>query len=745
IFDADLLITITYITGEGNDISQIFETTDSNGIATFSQIVPYNYAGDLIDINVTYDGNSTVKGVSENITKTVLGKIPVALSLNYTSELRVGYEMDIFGFINITDVTQYSGIYLTLISWYDGDFLNPTFIQQIAVDQNGSLSYYLPKIADGHGNITFFMDYAGSSTVEYASADFTRDISPKWETILNVTDLADALTIGEEIQLNISADFVSPSTNETFHGLAFDVIYDFENGQEVYSGFFDENASITVPYIIPLESGTWLNITILFSGTDKIAGDVYYMDFEILPQMVTQLIMLSNSFQQKYAGEFTFSVRLTDDFNVSIEGKNILFIVKDSELNIVAEYTAVTNIEGIAEKAIQFEDTGEFTVEIVFLSSGIFAGVSSSDSDIDYEVRVVNYVILFIDNIQTILIVLGVITVLTVGIHRGYVVPKRNRQRRALLDIHRRFGDIENMQYVLIIHKETSTSIFSQTFTEIPIDSTLISGFLSAISTFGKEIGHKVQDTQKSAFATLGDEKTGLEELSYQQFKIVVIEGYYVRTAVLLLKSASPTLRSKIRQFNAEFETEYLSILEHFSGKIPTPEPILELIEKILFADLLYPHNVIPSKAKDYLKNVKKKSTTALILKEAESSFNNAFRLREMIVRMAGYGRKEVDTFNVIEKLRDEQVVFAVNPRTQYLIEQFKPMIDPLTKDERSILKEIYRSGPVGEKHLKRNTKIAVVVPIITSLHSKEMINEDNSLTEIGEVIATLLNLMPDI
>ncbi|MHA1510424.1 MAG: hypothetical protein ACTSRX_01745, partial [Promethearchaeota archaeon] len=77
--------------------------------------------------------------------------------------------------------------------------------------------------------------------------------------------------------------------------------------------------------------------------------------------------------------------------------------------------------------------------------------------------------------------------------------------------------------------------------------------------------------------------------------------------------------------------------------------------------------------------------------------------------------------------------------------EQFKPMIDPLTKDERSILKEIYRSGPVGEKHLKRNTKIAVVVPIITSLHSKEMINEDNSLTEIGEVIATLLNLMPDI
>ncbi|QEE16527.1 carbohydrate porin [Promethearchaeum syntrophicum] len=740
--DSDLFITITYAS---TDIFNIVETTDSNGIATFSQIVPYNYADDSIEINVTYYGNSTVKGSLNSTIKTILGKIPVSLSLIYTSEERVGYDITIDGTINITDVTQYSGIYLTLISWYDGNFLNPTFIQQIAVDQNGSLSYYLANIADGHDNITFFMDYAGTSTVEYASVEKTFDVLPKWDVVLNVTELADTLTMGQEIQLNISANFVSSSTNETFYGLPFEVIYDYDSDNEVYTGFFDENASILVPYTISLDSGTWLNITIIFTGTDKIAGDVIYMNFTILPQMVTHLIMLSNNLQQKFAGEFAFSVRLTDDFNVSIEGKNILFIVKDSDSIIQSQYTAVTNQEGIAEKTIQFDDTGEFTVEIVFVTSGIFAGVSSSDTDIDYEVRVVNYGILIIDNIQAILIGIGVVVILSAGIYRGYVVPKRNRQRKALLDIHRRFGDIENMQYVLIMHKETSTSIFSQTFTELPIDSTLISGFLSAISTFGKEIGNRVEDSQQNAFAAIGDKKTGLEELSYQQFKIVVIEGYYVRTAVLLLKSASPTLRSKIRQFNAEFETKYLSTVEHFSGQIPSPEPILELIEKTLFAYLLYPHNVIPSKAKSHLSNVKKKSTTALVIKEAESSFNNAFRLREMIVRMAGYGRKEVDTFNVIEKLRQEQVLFAVNPRTQYLIEQFKPMIDPLTHSERLVLKELYKSGPLSEKHLKKNTKIAIVVPIITSLLSKELINEGNSLTEMGEVIATLLNLMPDI
>ncbi len=845
--DSDIFISINY---EDGDEFNIVETTDSNGIVTFSQIIPYNYAGKLIEINATYNGNSTVKSCTNYVSKTVLGKIPVDLLLNYTSELRVGYNITILGTINITDVSQYSGIYLTLISWYDGNYQNPTFIQQLAVNQNGILSYYISELEDGHDNITFFMDYAGTSTVayeseeltlnisskwecsvnvsassemqvgydadifgsiniteytqysgiyltltswydenyqnpafiqqitvnqngslvyyiseiadgfknitflieyagtskvDYANKSITLDILPKWESILDVSVSSDTFRIGQEIQLIISADFVNSSTNETFYGIPFDIIYDSENGHYVYSEFFDENANAEIAYTIPLESGNLLNITISFAGTNRIAGFVYHLNLPILPQMVTQLTMLSDTFQQKFAGEFTFSVKLTTESNEIIEGKNIFFIVRDIESNIIANYTAVTNLEGIAEKAIQFEDTGEYTVEIVFLSSGIFAGVSSSDSDIYYNVSVINYGILIVKNIQAILIGLGIATVLSLSIYRGYVVPKRNRQRQALLDIHRRFGDIENMQYVLIIHKETSTSIFSQTFTELPIDSTLISGFLSAISTFGKEIGHKVLKSQQKAFVSQGDEKTGLEELSYQQFKIVVIEGYYVRTAVLLLKSASPTLRSKIRQFNAEFEREYLSTLEHFSGKIPSPEPILELIEKILFADLLYPHNVIPSKAKDYLGTVKKKSTSALVLKEAESSFNNAFRVREMIVRMAGYGRKEVDTFNVVEKLRKEQIVFAVNPRTQYLIEQFKPMIDPLSKDERLVLKEIYKNGPLDEKHLKKNTKIAIVVPIITSLHSKEMINEDNSLTEIGEVIATLLNLMPDI
>ena len=71
-------------------------------------------------------------------------------------------------------------------------------------------------------------------------------------------------------------------------------------------------------------------------------------------------------------------------------------------------------MDGIAEKAIQFEDTGDFTVEIVFYSSGIFAGVSSSDNDIDYEVRVVSYAILVLDNIQTILISLAISGVISV-------------------------------------------------------------------------------------------------------------------------------------------------------------------------------------------------------------------------------------------------------------------------------------------------------------------------------------------
>ena len=196
---------------------------------------------------MTYYGNSTVKGCTNNISKIVLGKIPVDLLLNYTSELRVGYNITVLGTINITDVSQYSGIYLTLISWYDGNYQNPTFIQQLAVNQDGSLSYYISELEDGHDNITFFMDYAGTSTVAYESEQLTLNISSKWECSVNVsasselqvgydTDIFGTINITEYTQYSGIYLTLTSWYDENYQNPAFiQQIAVNQNGSLVYS------------------------------------------------------------------------------------------------------------------------------------------------------------------------------------------------------------------------------------------------------------------------------------------------------------------------------------------------------------------------------------------------------------------------------------------------------------------------------------------------------------------------------
>jgi len=320
-------------------------------------------------------------------------------------------------------------------------------------------------------------------------------------------------------------------------------------------------------------------------------------------------------------------------------------------------------------------------------------------------------------------------------------VPKRLRQREEILAIHRKFADIENVQYFLIIHKGTGISIFSHAFTQIPIDETLISGFLSAIGAFGQEIGNKVSKTESTPAAA---ERGGLEELGYKQFKIVLQEGKYVRTAVLLLKAASPTLKEKITNFIQSFEAKNEKMLKEFGGLLPDADPIMELIEQTLNADLLYPHNVVCGKVPQFLKATSKNSTGAMIVREAQTAtFNNTFKVREILNRMTAFGMREVDSFNSIYALRKEGIVFAVNPRTHFLIEKFKPLIEMLSRNARVVLLQI-SEGNRDKIKIKKIIKGSDIELLITELKQVELIRDSLELTESGDVIATLMSLIPE-
>jgi len=110
---------------------------------------------------------------------------------------------------------------------------------------------------------------------------------------------------------------------------------------------------------------------------------------------------------------------------------------------------------------------------------------------LDFKIRIVDYGILIVDNLP--LIPLRNSSAIAFGFlfQRTVIKPRQIRQRTELMNIHRLFADVENVQYMMVIHKITGVAIFAHAFTEIPIDENLVSGFLSAINSFGA--GNRIQ------------------------------------------------------------------------------------------------------------------------------------------------------------------------------------------------------------------------------------------------------------
>jgi hypothetical protein len=845
----DVEIKITY---KGTDSFSVLQKTDANGIATYSQIVPYNYAFTIVTVNVTFNGNSSIDSCTVGVFQEIKGPYAVNLTLNALNEIRVGYNVTLGGNITIEEQTTYSNIFVTIAAWYDGQKTSPIFIADVRSDELGYVTYFIPTIQDGHQNITFFMDYSGTSTIDYAQVNFTVQILPKWEIILNVTDLTPFMRIGYDMKFQINASFVNESTPEVFYGLPIYMDIEFASGSIPRVGsFFDVFGGALLSYLIPQTMGTWINVTIRFLGTSKIAGfsvsyfhdvlpkwdlslkidelpqeirqgqtinlgiqakfpdinctesylglpitiridygngyapievngtlskegrftynfqiptisisnmeimistigtfrinsSIHSVSTSILQQKQTQILLLTSSTFQDFSGKYSFTVKIIDENSIGLENQNVFFILKDDQNNIIGNYSAKTNPEGIASALIEFNATGNYRIDVIFPSAGIYASVSLSGNDNIISVRIVDYSMLFIDYLPQILLALGIIIASAFAFHRTVIRPKQIRHQNALREIHRRFADVENIQYILIIHKDAGVPVFSRAFTEIPIDETLVSGFLSAINSFGAEIGAKVGQSQAPGDVKSTDMSTGLEELAYGMFKIAVFEGQFVRSAILLLKSASPSLKALMKQFNTEFEKEYHDDVEQFTGQIPDPEPIMEIVERILHADLLYKHNLVLNKVPTYMKQYGKKTLKGMILTEAQTpNFNNSFKVREMINTMAGFGKSDVATFNAIDDMRRAGVVFAVNSRTKSLMEKFKPLIDPLSANAKKFLK-IVGDGQIDHNTLRKQLNMKDLDGIIAELNAFELIGP-NKLTDTGVIIATLLNLMPEL
>jgi hypothetical protein len=660
------------------------------------------------------------------------------LFIGIDASTRIGYEVPIQVIASFADPLSPEslfGLEVKITFTYNGGATQVQFSRFLDVNGLITFSYTIPQ--DCGPNLIVNIDLQGTTKIASANLNQNYPIQPKWNLNIDFVDFPSTMVEGLEFLMIVQASFPQSNPTGSLFGLNISVKFQYSGSYTTITGTLDEVGRFSFDYQVLKNTGTTLMIEITIEETQTVAAKTYSSSsLTILPQKETVLTLISSEIQQSFGGEFLLSAKLTDSDGTPIEGHVLVFIIKDEDGKVIGTYNTTTNAEGIGSVRVELLEIGSYSVEVYYPSQGIYATISNKDSTI----RVINYGILLLDNWDIILIIIAVITAIGIAINKTIVAPRKMRYFEALKSIHQRFEDAENIQYILITHQITGLSLFSRAFTEMPIDETLVSGFLSAITSFGAEISQKVKESGQNA--AQGIEQGGLEELSYQQFKIAVFDSQYVRTALLLLKPASKKLREKARIFNNEFERKFETEVKNFKGKAMNQNPILELIELTFNADLLYPHKMIPKKTVNIPKSAKTEQT---IIKEAKKpEFNNTFKVREMINQMTGYGIRDVDTFNAIERLRAGGIVFAVNPRTQYLIEQFQPIIEKIDVDERQVLIAIV-NGEQTETGLHKAFKKLDVGKIIQQLKNQQLIDDQIMPSNLGEIVATILQVVPDL
>ena len=321
-----------------------------------------------------------------------------------------------------------------------------------------------------------------------------------------------------------------------------------------------------------LEQGYYeFNVTSLW---DSIRFNVkgYYEYYKLK----VKIIFSEESNTQYMAGTNYFSVNITNWDGDPLENLEITFEVLDVNEKVASKATAITNELGIAATSLNFEELGSnFSVRVSFTESGIYAGSEVISEDF----RVVNDFVLFLD---TFLLILPYILIFIAGILVFMVLrqQKLSKYRKYWAGEALILDDLLKISYIMIIHKDAGVTIFNNQIS-MDLDSDLIGGFLTAISSFRSEIKKSGDDAIESGGKGF--------EMDYYDFKIVITDGSLVRVALILEGAPSENLKKNQWAFSNAFETKFKAILGKFTGNIEPFRETDKMVEKYFNITLTYP------------------------------------------------------------------------------------------------------------------------------------------------------------
>jgi hypothetical protein len=267
---------------------------------------------------------------------------------------------------------------------------------------------------------------------------------------------------------------------------------------------------------------------------------------------------------------------LTFSNSTPMANKPISFFINANGL--VIERIVDTDENGIAELDVIIDESWQF-VQI----SAVFEG----DSEIE-TTGIISTVQASVTSVIGMIVgylpLVGLGAAVVAGGAAGYyylkVIPSRRKKQDEIKKNAEVFNNLTNIQHVMVLNKKNGLVIYERSFTEEPLDSALIGGFIQAISSFGTEIREKG--------------KRKLRQLDYEDFRILAGEGAYIRTALILTDKPTPTLESRINLFTQVFEEKFDKQLKSWTGDRDSFFGAFEIIDDIFGFSMMLPQKISP-------------------------------------------------------------------------------------------------------------------------------------------------------
>ncbi|MFW9938849.1 MAG: hypothetical protein ACFFD5_14470 [Candidatus Thorarchaeota archaeon] len=215
---------------------------------------------------------------------------------------------------------------------------------------------------------------------------------------------------------------------------------------------------------------------------------------------------------------------------------------------------------------------GDYTAYLYFFN-GTHAGVKTQIFKITIPFTINPVFLIFIFVLAGSIIAISTISFTSIK----KLKKKRELHRKTIYD---QCNDLLNIQYIMISDKKSALNIYEQSFIGKVLDTTLISGFLEAIRTFGIEL-------------TDSDDQTQTIKLEYKKSKILMAEFKHFRIILIMNDSPSHMFLDSIRALAIEIGEKYDKYLENFKGDVRPFKDLELLIKKNLKTSFLYPLKIL--------------------------------------------------------------------------------------------------------------------------------------------------------